>query len=168
MIRSLGVIALAVLMAVVTGLSDTSWAAQVPDAQSREAQRQAIARRLAEIERGTVVRIDRTDGTRLNAVLLDVTPDAITVRPLDAAAADTRSIPIDEIARVDRVRGRALRKVLIAAGVVAAVLVGTCAVALSSNSTQPRARPGEPLPSRDIPSTYTAWPDSVSSASPPE
>jgi acid phosphatase family membrane protein YuiD len=50
------------------------------------------------------------------------------------------TIPFAEIRKIDEVRGHALRNVLIGVGIGVAVLVGTCAAAVNSE-TSPQVRP---------------------------
>ena len=79
-----------------------------------------------------------------------MTPDAIVVTVLRPQADEGKSvtIAIDEIATIEQLRGSTLRKVLV--GIAVAVLVGTCAVALNSESPQPVTT--NEVPQRPIPS----------------
>lgn len=65
-------------------------------------------------------------------------PDAITVTILEKQNRRRETIPFAQIRNIDEVRGHKLRNVLIGVGVGVAVLVGTCAAALSS-AASPRA-----------------------------
>lgn len=145
--RVVTIIVLAVLAAAISGVNDASWARQVQDSQAQEKHRQQMAARLKGIAVGSVVRIERADGTRFNAILEEVMPDAIAVTLLDRRDLGRQTIPIDEIRDIEPVRGRRLRNVLIAAGVAGAILVGTCAAALNSE-TLPRQSvvPSPPSP----------------------
>lgn len=132
----------ALLIASVSGVTDASVALELEQeaAQASGAHEREIASRVGRIDVNRVVRIERADGGRSNAVLEEVLPDAIVVTILDGQARRRETIPFTEIRRIDEVRGHALRNVLIGVGIGVAVLVGTCAVALSSE-TSPRVTP---------------------------
>ena len=135
--RAATVVLFALLTAAISGLNDASLARAEQGAQTAEARRQEIATQLEEIPPNSVVRIERTDGRTFNAILEDVTPDAITVTILEGDTRAKESIPIDEIGSIERVRGHKLRNILIGVGIGAAVLVGTCAAALNSTTSRP-------------------------------
>jgi hypothetical protein len=140
--RALVVIMVALLIASVSGVTDASVALELEQeaAQASGAHEREIASRVGRIGVNRVVRIERADGSRSNAVLEEVLPDAIVVTILDGQARRRETIPFTEIRSIDEVRGHALRNVLIGVGIGVAVLVGTCAVALSSE-TSPRVTP---------------------------
>ena len=134
------VVVIALLTAAISGLDDASLVRAEQGAQTAEAHRQEIAGQLKDIPVNSVVRIERTDGKTFNALLEDVTPDAITVTVLEGNTRAKETILIDEIKDIERVRGHKLRNVLIGVGIGAAVLVGTCAAALNSKTSQPVTR----------------------------
>ena len=134
------VVLIALLTAAISGLDDASLARAEQGAQTADAHRQEIASRLKDIPVNSVVRIERTDGQTFNALLEDVTPDAITFTVLEGSNRAKETILIDEIQNIERVRGHKLRNVLIGVGIGAAVLVGTCAAALNSTTSQPLTR----------------------------
>ena len=138
--RALIVVLIALLIASVSGLNDGSLASGRDAAQAGDAHQQAIAARVSRIGVNRVVRIERTDGTISNALLEDVMPDAITGTILEKENRRRETIPFALIRKIDEVRGHTLRNVLIGVGIGVAVLVGTCAAALSSTAAQ-RARP---------------------------
>jgi hypothetical protein len=76
-------------------------------------------------------------------VLEEVMPDAMTVIILEGQDRRRETIPFADISKVNEVRGHKLRNVLIAVGIGAAVLVGTCAAALSSlpSESSPHVKP---------------------------
>jgi hypothetical protein len=130
--RAAAIVLIAVLMAAVSGIDATSLARDQQAAQPAGAQAQAIAARARRIGINRVVRIERTDGTRLNGLIETIAADAITVTSLERDNRRSETIPFAEIKRLDEVRGHALRNVLIGVGIGVAVLVGTCAAALNS------------------------------------
>lgn len=127
------VVVAALLTALVSGVTDASWAQQPENDRALQARREALLARLAEIPAGAVVRIERVNGVKIAAVLEEVGSDSITVVIPKGDDRTRLTIPIDEIRKVDEVRGHALRNVLIGFGVTAAVLVGLCASSLNSN-----------------------------------
>lgn len=135
--RAAIVVLIALVVAAVSGLDGAS----LPPAQgapAAEAQAQAIAARARRIGVNRVVRIERADGTRVNALVERVEADGIAVAILEKDNRRRETIPFSEIKRIDEVRGHALRNVLIGVGIGVAVLIGTCAAALSSAEvTQP-------------------------------
>lgn len=138
--RALVVIMVALLIASVSGVNDASLAVEQEAAQPSGAHEREIASRVSRIGINRVVRIERADGSRSNALLEDVLPDAIVVTIMDGPDRRRETIPFAEISKIDEVRGHALRNVLIGVGIGVAVLVGTCAVAVSSDTSQ-RVKP---------------------------
>ncbi len=134
--RALSVVLIAVLIASVAGIDVPSWAREQTTQASDPHQRE-IASRAARIGVNRVVRIERMDGTRINAVLESILPDAIVVTILEQQNRRTETIPFADIDDIDEVRGHALRNVLIGIGIGVAVLVGTCAAALPSLRDNP-------------------------------
>jgi hypothetical protein len=136
--RAAAIVLVALLIAAVSGFDSPSLARDWQAAQPADPHAQAIAARATRIGTNRVVRIERTDGTRLNGLLESVGADAVTVSILERDNRRRETIPFAEIRRIDEVRGHALRNVLIGVGIGVAVLVGTCAAALSSvESPQP-------------------------------
>jgi hypothetical protein len=131
---ALTVIVVALLIAAVSGVSDASLALEQEATQAPDAHERAIAARVGRIGVNRVVRIERADGGRSNAVLEDVLPDAIVVTILEEQNRRRETIPFAEIRKIDEVRGHALRNVLIGVGIGVAVLVGTCAAAVNSGT----------------------------------
>ena len=131
MSRALIVIVVALLIASVSGVSDASLALEQEATQPTGAHEREIAARVAGIGVNRVVRIERTDGDRSDAVLEDVLPDSIVVTILEGQNRRRETIPFAEIRKIDEVRGHTLRNVLIGAGIGVAVLVGACAAAFS-------------------------------------
>jgi len=133
--RALIVVLIALLIASVSGINDASLANEPQAAQAGDAHQQAIASRVSKIGVNRVVKIERTDGTTANALLEEVMPDAITVTILEKENRRRETIPFAQIKKIDEVRGHTLRNVLIGVGIGVAVLVGTCAAALSSTTS---------------------------------
>ncbi len=138
--RALIVIVVALLIASVSGVNDASLAREQEATQATGAHEREIAARVRRIGVNRVVRIERADGRRSDAFLEDVLPDAIVVTILEGQDRRRETIPFAEVKKIDEVRGHALRNVLIGVGIGAAVLVGTCAAAISSE-TSPRVKP---------------------------
>lgn len=138
--RALIVIVVALLIASVSGVNDATLALAQEAAQATAAHEREIAARVSRIGVNRVVRIERAAGGRFNAVLEDVLPDAIVVTILEGQTRRRETIPFAEIRKIDEVRGHALRNVLIGVGIGVAVLVGTCAAAVNSE-TSPQVRP---------------------------
>ena len=118
----------AVMTALVCGVTETG-AQGSGDERAAQARREAVQSRLAEIPIGAVVRIERVNGPRIDAVLESVEADAITVVIPKGADRTPLTIPVADIRKVDELHGHALRNVLIGFGIAAAVLVGLCASA---------------------------------------
>jgi hypothetical protein len=126
------VVLFALMTAAISGMNDASAARTGQSAQTDDAHRQAIAAQLKQIPLDSVVRIDQTDGRRFDAVLKAITADAVVVAILEGPSRQQTTIRIDDIRRIERLRGHTLRNVLIVAGVGAAILVGACAAALNN------------------------------------
>jgi len=140
--RVMAVVAIGILTTLMLGVDQVSWAGQDRDATERAARRERTARRLAGLRPGATVEIERTDRTKINAVIQDIGPDAVTVlveetgRGRRAAGAAppvvTQTIAIDDIRSIKEVSVGGMSrtsKALIYAAVVAGVivLVGACA-----------------------------------------
>jgi hypothetical protein len=138
--RALIVIVVALLIASVSGVNDASLALEQEATQATGAHEREIAARVSRIGVNRVVRIERADGATSNALLEDVLPVAIVVTFMEGPDRRRETIPFAEIRKIDEVRGHALRNVLIGVGIGVAVLVGTCAAAVNSE-TSPRVRP---------------------------
>jgi hypothetical protein len=126
------VVLFALLTASISGVNDAAVARAEQNVQTDQARRQEIAARLKRIPINSVIRIEQTDGMRFDAILQDVTSDAITVTILEGQSRRPATVPIDQISDVERLGGHTLRNVLIAAGIGAALLVGACAAALNN------------------------------------
>ena len=138
--RALIVVVVALLIASVSGVNDASLALEQEAPQATDAHDREIAARVSRIGVTRVVKIERADGGKSTAILEDVLPDAIVVTILEGQNRRRETIPFAQIKKIDEVRGHALRNVLIGVGIGVAVLVGTCAAALSSD-TSPAVRP---------------------------
>lgn len=128
--RALIVAMVASLVASVSGITDASLALE-----QRASAADDIASRVATIGVNRVVRIERVDGGRFNALLEEVHPDGVVVTILEGQDRRRETIAFSEIRKIDEVRGHALRNVLIGVGIGVAVLVGTCAATLSSDTS---------------------------------
>jgi hypothetical protein len=138
--RATIVIMIALLCAAVSGIDGASLPHAGEPAQPADAHAQAIADRASRIGTSHVIRIERSDGTRMNALLERVEADGLAVTILEKDNRHQETILFAEIRKIDEVRGHALRNVLIGVGIGVAVLVGTCAAALSSAQAAQRER----------------------------
>jgi hypothetical protein len=140
--RVIAVILIAALTTLMVGVDRTSWASQEPDQRKREAQREAVAKDLRGMHRGSTVRIERTDGSRVDAVIQDITPDAVTVLVADRDQTMTQTIAIADIAKIEKVSLKQMsktNKVLIGVAVGLGVLIiATLAACAASFQADPR------------------------------
>lgn len=130
--RAMTVVLVAGPTAVASGINAASLAPQATDAPKEEARRQEVAARLNELAAGSIVRIERTDGTTFNALLERVTPAAITVTLLEKGNRTQETIPLGEIKKIEEVRGHLLRNVLIGVGIAVGVCTGISAIVLQA------------------------------------
>ena len=144
--RALTVVLIAVLTAAISGIHDTSWANQTLASQE-EMHRRKIAAALATIPLGSPIEIDPVRGETFEAVLEDISPDTIVVRLATGNNAVTRTILIDEIQSLKRIRkinDHRIRTIVVLVGIGAAVaLVGACASAPYGDVSQGRQVPGQ-------------------------
>jgi hypothetical protein len=85
--RALFVAALAIISWLVFGTHDASWARQEPAAT--KADQRAPSDNLHLLSPGSEIIVYRTDGSKLEAVLVEVQDDAIVVRPRKGGARTT-------------------------------------------------------------------------------
>jgi len=153
--RTVAVVLVAVLTAVLFGVDRPMWAAQnsTPPPTSP---RLLVEKQLAGIKVNSPVKVRRLDGTFVQGLLAEKRPDDISVdvyrkrpfRRIQLVRRDT--ILLSEIKDVRKLLTEKQRAAL-AAGVTAGVLLGTCAIALASYhaSASPNANPssdGQPPP----------------------
>jgi hypothetical protein len=121
--RVMAVLLVFALLTGISGVHEVSLGADQGEATSPK-HRRKIAERVAKIPPNSVVEIEQTDETEFKAVLLDATPDAITVSLLEEPDRGRKvTIPISAIEDIEQVRGRALRTTLIVLGITGAALV---------------------------------------------
>jgi hypothetical protein len=132
--RVIAVILIAALTTLMVGVDRTSWASQEQDQKKREAQREAVTRDLRGMSRGSTVRIERTDGTTVDAVIQDIMPDAVTVVVADRDQTMTQVIAIADIARIEKISLKKMSKtskvligVAVGLGVLVIATVAACA-----------------------------------------
>jgi hypothetical protein len=134
--RALIVVLIAMFVAAVSGINDSSLAFSpqaAPAPPESAAHQQKIASRVSAIGVNHVVRIERMDGSNANALIEDIMADSMTVLLLAGPDRQRETIPFAQIKKIDEVKGHMLRNVLIGVGVGFAVLVGTCAASLNSD-----------------------------------
>ena len=132
------------LLTGISGVNEVSLGADQGDATTPK-HRRKIAERVAKIPLNSVVHIEQTDRQEFKAVLLDVTPDAITVSFLEGPRkGDKVTVSIADIEDIEQVRGRALRNTLIVLGITGAVLVALIGACAASASVPPRPSPTVP------------------------
>jgi hypothetical protein len=132
--RALIVVLIAVLIGVASGINDASLALAQQAAPAGDAHQRQIASRVSAIGVNHVVRIERMDGSKSNALIEDVMPDSITVLLLAGPNRQREIIPFAQIKKIDEVRGHMLRNILIGVGVGFVVLVGACAASYNSDA----------------------------------
>lgn len=127
--RVVTVLLLALLMAEVFGVTDASLARERQPA-TNEADRRAVVERLKTIPVKSVVTVERTDGTKLTALLEAVTSEAITVSVLvkETATVEEHTISIDQIRKIQKKTGMGLR-ILKGVGIGVGVCTGVVLVA---------------------------------------
>ena len=131
--RALIVVLIAVLIAAVSGINDASIALAQQAAPAGDTHQRQIASRVSAIGVNHVVRIERMDGSKSNALIEDVMPDSVTVLILAGPDRQRETIPFAQIKKIDEVRGHKLRNILIGVGVGFAVLVGACAASINAD-----------------------------------
>jgi hypothetical protein len=150
--RVMAVMLVFALLTGFSGVNEVSLGADQGEATTPKHRRE-IAERVAKIPPHSVVEIEQTDEKEFKAVLLDVTPDAITVSLLEEPNRGTKvSIPIGDIEDIEQVRGRALRNTLIVLGITGAVLVALVGACAASLDVSPRPQsPASPAPATRSP-----------------
>jgi hypothetical protein len=130
--RVIAVLLVATLTTLMVGVDRQSWASQ----PRTTAQREEVARRLHDMHQGSTVRIERVDGTQVDAVIKEITADNVTVLVEAGGVVTTETIPIADIARIDQVSAKKMsktKKVLIVTAVALGVLVVATVAACASS-----------------------------------
>lgn len=143
--RVLAVALIAALTTMMMGMDATTWASQDRDHQKQQKQRAAVTRALGEMHRGSTATIERQDGEKMDVVIQEITPDAVTVMRERGNSVVTETIPIADIAKIKKaslkkMSTRPATKVLIATAVALGVLF-IAAVAACSSAASSAARP---------------------------
>jgi hypothetical protein len=143
--RVLAVALIATLTTMMLGIDATTWAGQDRDQQKREKQRAAVTKALGEMHRGSTATIERQDGEKMDVVIQEITPDAITVLREQGDHVVTETIPIADIAKIKKASVKkmsATSKVLITVAVaLGVIIVAGFAVCASAASAQSRPSP---------------------------
>ncbi len=143
--RVLAVVLIATLTTMMIGIDRTSWASQDRDHQKREKQRAAVTKALGEMTRGSTATIERQDGQKMDVVIQEITPDAVTVMRQQQDKVVTETIPIADIAKIKKASLKKMSttsKVLIATAVAVGVLfVAALAACASASYAQQPATP---------------------------
>ena len=143
--RVFAVVLIATLTTMMIGIDRTSWASQDRDHEKREKQRAAVAKALGEMTRGSTATIERTDGQKMDVVIQEITPDAVTVMRQQQDQVVTETIPIADIAKIKKTSAEKMSKtskVLIATAVAIGVLF--VAALASCASASYAEHPGTP------------------------
>ena len=148
--RVMAVVLLAALTAVASGIDAATLESQDRDASREAARRQAIAVRLNAIAAGSIVRIERTDGEEVSAVLVEATPDAITVVLLGEPAVKSEAIPLNEIKQIEAANRRVVRIEHADGRTFNAILEGVTPDAVTVTSLDGRNRAKETIPLGEI------------------
>ena len=127
--RVLMVVLMAGLTAYLSGVDNTTWAAEslAQDTPQRVAHRQALVDQLQTMKTGTPIEVERASGEKIKAVFQTVTADSVTVILPGGGRGVPQTIALDEIRRIKKLGGHVARNVLIGVGVAVAALVGVCA-----------------------------------------
>jgi hypothetical protein len=131
--RVMVVVLMAVITAYLSGVDNTTWAAEgvTQDTPQRVAHRQTLVEQLEKMKAGTPIEVERASGEKIKAVFQNVTADAITVILPGGGRGVPQTIALDEVKRIKRLGGHIARNVLIGVGVAVAALIGVCAAAAS-------------------------------------
>ena len=142
--RVFAVVLIATLTTMMIGIDRTSWASQDRDQEKREKQRAAVTKALGEMIRGSTATIERQDGQKIDVVIQEITPDAVTVMRQQQDHVVTETIPIADIAKIKKTSLKKMgktSKVLIGTAVAFGVLVtaalASCAAASYSQPPAP-------------------------------
>jgi cytochrome c-type biogenesis protein CcmH/NrfG len=137
--RVIAVIVIAALTTLMIGIDRTSWAGQDRDQKKVEKQKAAVARNLAGMQRGSPATLERTDGTKIDVVIEEITADTITVLRQDQdRSLGTETIAIADIAKIEKMSPKKAgksSKALIGTAIALGVIVGLVAVCASSYSS---------------------------------
>jgi hypothetical protein len=144
--RAMAVVLLAVLTGVVSGIDAASSAPQVTDPRKEQVRRQEVAARLNDLAAGSIVRIERTDGETLRAVLVTATSNVIMVVPLGGASVRSQTIPLGEIKEVEAGDRRVVRIERIDGRTFNALLESATPDAIIVTLLQEKNRPQETIP----------------------
>jgi hypothetical protein len=146
--RVLAVALIATLTTMMIGVDATTWASQDRDQQKREKQRAAVTKALGEMHRGSTAAIERQDGEKMDVVIEEITPDAVSVLRQHGNNVVTETIPIADIAKIKKVSvkkmsvtSKVLIGVAVAVGVIVVAALASCASASSAQSRPSLAAP---------------------------
>jgi hypothetical protein len=124
--RAMLVAVLAVICWMVFGVHDASWARQEPPATTADQSAQSDHLRL--LSPGSEIVVYRTDGSKLEAVLLEVLDDAIVVRPKKGGRSTTIMIADIQRLQTRTTGGHPVAYVLLgAASAIGALIVAVAA-----------------------------------------
>jgi hypothetical protein len=139
--RVFAVVLIATLTTMMIGIDRTSWAGQDRDQEKREKQRAAVTKALGEMTPGSTATIERQDGQKMDVVIQEITPDAVTVMRQQQDQVVTETIPIADIAKIKKISAKKMSKTskvligtAVALGVLVTVALATCAVSYSERS----------------------------------
>ncbi len=136
--RVTAVVVIAALCAALFGVDQS-------DAAQDTTSRQRIVSRVANLKVGDIVKLERTDGTKIEGILIGKTGDSVTVDVYRQRAfrnpqlIGTETIALDDLKDI----GKPLSGARIAL-ITASVLVGTCAIAAVAVSASLEGRAGGP------------------------
>lgn len=139
--RVFAVLLIATLTTMMIGIDRTSWAGQDRDHEKREKQRAAVTKALGEMTRGSTATIERQDGQKVDVVIQEIAPDAVTVMRQQQDYVVTETIPLTDIATIKKTSAKKMSttsKVLIATAVALGVLV-IAALASCASASYPES-----------------------------
>lgn len=139
--RVFAVLLIATLTTMMIGIDRASWAGQDRDHEKREKQRAAVTKALGEMTRGSTATIERQDGQKVDVVIQEIAPDAVTVMRQQQDYVVTETIPLTDIATIKKTSAKKMSttsKVLIATAVALGVLV-IAALASCASASYPES-----------------------------
>lgn len=139
--RVFAVLLIATLTTMMIGIDRTSWAGQDRDHEKREKQRAAVTKALGEMTRGSTATIERQDGQKVDVVIQEIAPDAVTVMRQQQDHVVTETILLTDIATIKKTSAKKMSKtskVLIATAVALGVLV-IAALASCASASYPES-----------------------------
>lgn len=126
--RVAAVLLVALLNALVFGITGSAAPSRDTAQDKEQARQEAILKKAREIAPGTVVRIVRMDGTEVDAILDNVLPDTIDILLVTRTSRTPATVALGSIRSIKPLKGSALKSFAKTMGIGVAALTGLCAV----------------------------------------